>query len=103
MGLNHVVEVLTGADTEKIRKWNHDRISTYGIGREHSRAEWQMIGREIIRLGYCQQSAEKFSVLEITGEGMEILKSRKPVKLTRPPVIPEREAGGKRRAGRNFV
>ena len=33
-GLNHIVEVLTGADTEAIRKWRHNEISTYGIGRE---------------------------------------------------------------------
>ncbi|MDD9867661.1 MAG: DNA helicase RecQ, partial [Verrucomicrobiales bacterium] len=33
-GLNHVVEVLTGANTEAIRKWGHDQVSTYGIGDE---------------------------------------------------------------------
>ena len=37
VGLNQVVEVLTGADTEKIRKWDHAQLSTYGIGKEHSR------------------------------------------------------------------
>ena len=51
VGLNHVVEVLTGADTEKIRKWGHEQLSTYGIGKEHSRPEWAAIGRELVRLG----------------------------------------------------
>ena len=37
VGLNHVIEVLTGADTEKIRKWDHQTLSTYGIGGEHNR------------------------------------------------------------------
>jgi ATP-dependent DNA helicase RecQ len=55
VGLNHVVEVLTGADTEKIRKWNHAQLSTYGIGKEHSRAEWAAIGRELVRLGFLRQ------------------------------------------------
>ena len=66
VGLNHVVEVLTGADTEKIRKWDHAQLSTYGIGREHGRPEWAAIGRELVRLGHLRQTAEKFSVLELT-------------------------------------
>ena len=101
VGLNHIVEVLTGGASEKVLKWGHDKISTYGIGKEHSRAEWASLGREIIRLGYCRQSAEKFSTIEMTAEGMELLRSRKAVTLTRPPPEPERgrEREGKRRVG----
>ena len=82
--MNHVVEVLTGADTEKVRKWGHHQLSTYNIGREHDRREWQSIGRELTRLGLLSQSNEKFSTLELTDEGMAVLKERKPVTLTRP-------------------
>jgi ATP-dependent DNA helicase RecQ len=89
VGLNHVVEVLTGADTEKIRKWNHPQLSTFGIGKEHSRPEWAAIGRELIRLGFLRQTAEKFSVLEITNEGRAALKERKKITLTKPAVAPE--------------
>jgi ATP-dependent DNA helicase RecQ len=89
VGLNHVVEVLTGADTEKIRKWNHAQLSTFGIGKEHSRPEWAAIGRELIRLGFLRQTAEKFSVLEITNEGRAALKERKKITLTKPAVAPE--------------
>nr|MDQ3624928.1 ATP-dependent DNA helicase [Verrucomicrobiota bacterium] len=89
VGLNHVIEVLTGADTEKIRKWRHEEVSTYGIGKEHSRSAWQSIGREVIRLGYCRQSTEKFSVLELTPKGLEALKARQPITLTRPMEVPE--------------
>lgn len=99
VGLNHVVEVLTGAETEKVRKWRHDKISTYGIGKEHSRSEWQAIGREIIRLGYCRQTAEKFSILELTDAGMELLRARKPVTLTRPMAVPETVHKKTKRAG----
>ena len=84
VGMNHVVEVLTGADTEKVRKWGHHQLSTYNIGREHDRREWQSIGRELTRLGLLSQSNEKFSTLELTDEGMAVLKERKPVTLTRP-------------------
>ena len=88
-GLNHVVEVLTGADTEKIRKWDHHTLSTYGIGGEHSLPEWAAIGRELVRLGYLRQTKEKFSVLELTDTGLAVLKQRQPVKLTKPVTAPE--------------
>ena len=92
VGLNHVVEVLTGADTEKIRNWNHTQLSTYGIGKEHSRPEWAAIGRELIRLGYLRQTTEKFSVLELSNAGVVILKSRTKVTLTKPVTTPEKQA-----------
>ena len=88
MGLNHVVDVLTGADTEKIRSWGHQQLSTYGIGREHSRPEWQAIGRELVRLGFLRQAPGKFSTLELTGEGLGVLRARKPIVLTTPMAAP---------------
>ncbi len=96
VGLNHVVEVLTGADTEKIRRWDHEKLSTYGIGREHGRAEWAVIGRELARLGFLRQTTEKFSVLELTAEGRKALTERRQIMLTKPATAPE-TAG--RRAG----
>jgi ATP-dependent DNA helicase RecQ len=89
VGLNHVLEVLTGADTEKIRKWDHAQLSTFGIGKEHSRPEWAAIGRELIRLGLLRQTPGKFSVLEITNEGRTVLKERKKITLTKPVTAPE--------------
>ena len=89
VGLNHVVEVLTGADTEKIRKWDHAQLSTYGIGKEHSRPEWAAIGRELVRLGFLRQTTEKFSVLELTDAGGAALKERRKITLTKPAVVPE--------------
>jgi ATP-dependent DNA helicase RecQ len=89
VGLNHVVEVLTGADTGKIRKWNHEQLSTYGIGKEHSRPEWAAIGRELVHLGFLRQTTEKFSVLELTNEGRNALKERKKITLTKPAVAAE--------------
>jgi ATP-dependent DNA helicase RecQ len=89
VGLNHVVEVLTGADTEKVRKWNHEQLSTYGIGGEHSRPEWAAIGRELIRLGHLRQTSGKFSVLELTNDGLAALKQRRKVTLTKPVTAPE--------------
>jgi ATP-dependent DNA helicase RecQ len=91
-GINQVAEVLTGADTENVRKWNHQKVSTYGIGREHSRADWKIIGRELIRLGWVRQSTEKFSTLALTPEGLAGLKQRNKVTLTRPVNAPETQS-----------
>lgn len=88
VGLNHVVEVLTGAETEKIQRWGHERLSTYGIGAEHSRPHWQSIGRELVRLGFIRQRADKFNVLELTDEGMAALRERRTIVLTAPLTAP---------------
>jgi ATP-dependent DNA helicase RecQ len=88
LGLNHVVEVLTGADSDKIRRWRHEQLSTYGIGREHSRPHWQAIGRELVRLGYLRQSGDKFGVLELTDKGREALRQRQKIVLTTPMIAP---------------
>lgn len=87
LGLTHVVEVLTGADTEKVRKWGHDQLSTYGIGRETSRGEWMTIGRELLRRGLVQQAGE-FHVITLTDQGLAALKQRTKVALTKPLVAP---------------
>jgi ATP-dependent DNA helicase RecQ len=88
VGVGHVVEVLCGAETAKIKKWEHDTLSTYGIGNEHSRNEWAAIGRELVRLGLLRQDAERFNVVELTREGIEFLKSSESLELTRPMTAP---------------
>ena len=96
VGIQHVVEVLAGADSEKIRKWGHQTLSTYGIGKEIGRAEWSAIGRELVRLGLLKQNSEKFNSLEITADGRAALKERRKVTLTRPVSAPQSQ---KHRAG----
>ncbi len=88
VGINHVIAVLTGGDTDKVRQWGHDQLTTYGIGKELSRPEWGAVGRELIRLGFLRQNNEKFSTLEITAEGLAALRERQPIQLTKPMAAP---------------
>jgi ATP-dependent DNA helicase RecQ len=88
-GINQIAEVLTGAETENVRKWQHDKVSTYGIGQEHSRPEWKVIGRELVRLGLVKQMPEKFNVLALTPQGLEVLRQRERITLTKPLTIPQ--------------
>ncbi len=83
-GIGHVVEVLCGADTEKIRKFGHEKLSTYNIGAGQTRAEWSAIGRELVRLGFLFQNPEKFNVVQLTDTGRSALTSRQKIMLTKP-------------------
>jgi ATP-dependent DNA helicase RecQ len=91
VGILHVGEVLCGAETEKIRKFGHQSLSTYGIGSEHSRAEWGAIGRELVRLGLLFQNPERFHSVELTEAGRAALRARQKITLTRPVAIPATE------------
>ncbi|HEY3664131.1 MAG TPA: DNA helicase RecQ [Chthoniobacterales bacterium] len=96
-GLNHIVEVLTGADTEAIRQRGHNEISTYGIGSELKRDAWQAIGRELLRLGLVEVAPGKFATLQVTAAGREALRGRTPIKLTK--VVEKPAAKTRKRAG----
>jgi ATP-dependent DNA helicase RecQ len=82
-GVNHVVEVLTGADTQAIRQRRHNQLSTYGIGRDLKRDVWQAIGRELLRLGLIECAPGKFATLTLTQAGLEALRQRTPITLTK--------------------
>jgi ATP-dependent DNA helicase RecQ len=95
-GLAHHAEVLTGGDTERIRRWSHEKLTTWGIGKEHSRAEWLAIGRELLRLGHLRSSTGEFPTIEITDSGLQVLKSRATVTLTKLPArLSSASSGGR--------
>ncbi len=87
-GLNHIVEVLTGADTEAIRQRGHNELSTYGIGRELKRDAWQAVGRELLRMGLVEVAPGKFATIQVTDAGRAALRERTPITLTKPPDKP---------------
>ena len=91
-GLGHIVDVLRGADTEAIRQRNHNELSTYGIGSELKRGEWQAIGRELLRLGLVECAPGKFATLSLTPAGLEALRKRTPIVLTKQIDIVEKAA-----------
>ncbi len=96
VGMNHLTEVLTGADTEKIRKWGHDRLTTYGIGKDLGRPHWAHIGRELMRLGYLAVAEGEFATLELTPAGRTVLLARTPITLTKPMDLPKAKRSARR-------
>ena len=99
VGMNHVIEVLTGADTDKIRRWGHERLTTYGIGKDLSRPAWAAVGRELTRLGYLAVAEGEFATLELTEAGREVLRARTPITLTKPMDLPKAKRVTTRREG----
>ena len=93
VGMAHIAEVLVGAKTEKIIRWHHDQLSTYGIGRDIDRRQWQEIGRQLLRMGILQQQSTSsgFATIELSSEGMAILRDRRQIRLTKP-ITPNTEA-----------
>ena len=84
-GAQHVIDVLTGTKTEKVRSWNHERLSTFGIGTEFSRDEWTALGAELMRLGYLEEGEHRVVVL--TDEGRRALSEERPVRFARPRFV----------------
>jgi ATP-dependent DNA helicase RecQ len=85
-GIKHVVDVLRGADTERIRSFGHDNLSTYGIGLEYSAAEWMSITRQLIHRGYLIQDIEAWSVLKLTPGALRLLRNEDTLELARPRI-----------------
>jgi ATP-dependent DNA helicase RecQ len=84
VGLNHVAEVLTGGLSERVQRWSHDRIKTHGVGRAMPRPYWVDLGRQLLREGLLAASDDKFPTVSVTQKGIDVLKSRATVMLTRP-------------------
>lgn len=93
VGLNHVAEVLTGARTEKVLRWKHDQLKTYGIGKDRPRAYWVDLGRQLVRGGVLVASEDAMPTVAVSQRGIDLLKARETVMLTRPMRAHGRAAG----------
>jgi len=88
-GMGHVIEVLRGADTQRIRELGHDRLSTYGIGRSQSSEAWGGLIRQLVHLGYLYQDVASYSVLRLTEAARPLLRGELQLELARPRVKPK--------------
>lgn len=77
----HVIEVLRGIETERIKTWHHDSLSVYGIGADRSEQEWRAILRQVIALGLVTVDHEQYSSLKLTDAARPVLKGGQKVQL----------------------
>ena len=76
VGIAHVIDVLVGAKTEKVERWYHYRLSTYGIGKDRDRRAWRHLGDELLRLGLLAQDPARHNVVSVTDLGRRMLLER---------------------------
>ncbi len=96
-GEQHVIDVLLGKATEKVRSWGHDRISTFGIGLEFGKAAWQSFISELLRLGHLEREPERRTLL-LTQEGLRALKEQRTFEFAKPRAVEKTRKGRGRSA-----
>ena len=71
-GANHIIDVLRGSENKKVLDFGHQHISTYGVGKEHSKQQWQQIARQLLVQDILAKDLE-YGSLKITEKGAAVL------------------------------
>ena len=85
-GAGHVIDVLRGSNSERTRQLGHDKLSTFGIGRELPAEAWGSLLRQLIHLGLLEQDLANYSVLRLTEAARPLLRGEERLFLARPRV-----------------
>ncbi len=88
-GVGYVIDVLRGASNERMKKYEHDKLPTFGIGEDISKPEWMHYANQLIGLGLIEVQYDGFiKTLALNQRSWQILKGEAPVELTayEPPV-----------------
>jgi len=84
-GAAHVIDVLRGKDTEKVRRNRHERLSTFGIGADRSLAQWRSILRQVMVQGHLRSDAERYGALRLTPRSRPLLRGEERIRLREDP------------------
>ena len=99
-GAMHVIAILRGDNTarsaEKIAQWNHDTLSTFGIGAERSDAEWRAIVRQCIAAGFVDIDHATYGTLHLTAKSRAVLRGEEQIMLRRFQTEAKREGRRKK-------
>lgn len=98
----HVIDVIRGIDTDRVKQWRHDQLSTYGIGSDKSEAEWRALLRQMIALGLVAVDYENFSSLKLTEDSRAVLRGEAKVQL-RQYKKAEKAVKHKRQSAKDFA
>ncbi len=85
-GVGHIIDILRGAEKERIKQLGHHRLSTYGIGENLSHEAWHSIFRQLIHQGYLEQDLANYSVLKLTEKSRPVLKGELQLILAKPRI-----------------
>jgi ATP-dependent DNA helicase RecQ len=80
-GVGHVVAVLRGQDTERIRQWRHDQLSTYGLLKECAEKQVRDWTYQLVEQGALTQTDDEYPVLKLNDTSWEVLRNQRDVRL----------------------
>ena len=83
-GLIHTIDVLRGSLSEKITQAGHDKLSTFGIGKEKPVDYWRHLAWQLIHREYCFQDINQFNVIKLTAKAIPLLKGEEQIALCIP-------------------
>ena len=90
-GAAHLIDVLRGKATEKVVQRGHEALSTFGIGADVSEAQWRVVLRQLIALGYLRTEGE-YNTLELTASARDVLRGDVQMLLRQQSDAPKRAA-----------
>ena len=93
-GAMHLIDVLVGRLTDRVKQFGHDRLSVFGIGRELNEKQWRAAMRQLVAMGHLRPDGEAFGALKLTETARGVLKGETEVMLR------EQTAGSRNRASR---
>lgn len=94
-GMNHIIDVLRGSKNQKVLQYQHDQLSTYGIGKDRSADDWKMLVRSLLHQGLLDETTDGFPILKLNEKSWEVMKRQRTVEIA---VEPKREVQGKNRS-----
>jgi ATP-dependent DNA helicase RecQ len=86
-GAGHLIDVLRGADKDRVFQFNHHRLSTYGIGRDLTEREWKSVFRQLIAAGLLRVDIDGFGGFQLTADSRPVLTGKRLVRLRRDPYL----------------
>jgi ATP-dependent DNA helicase RecQ len=99
-GAAHIVDVLLGADTERVRTLGHDRLAVHGVGGELDRGQWRSLFRQLVATGLLEPDPEGHGGLRLGPDEKvrPVLRGERRVEMRLPPPAVDRRRE-RRRAG----
>ena len=89
-GAGYVIDVLRGSDGERIRRFGHHRLSTFGIGADIDATTWRSVFRQLVARGLMRVDIEGFGALKLTEASRSVLRGACEVRLRRDAPAPRR-------------
>ena len=99
-GVVHLIDVLLGKLTPKVRQFSHETLSTFGIGKGLSLSQWSSVFRQLVAGGYLESDVEAFGGLRLTEAAKPVLKGQAEVWLRRDAEVSARKSSKAERGSR---